>query len=111
MKEETFPLSNFAYPADTEGLPRDATGVKRLGHAVVIRRHNGYLDFHKGAEASASWLAKRDRISAEPPGALFNLASASLVESTVLLPVATVQARLVAQVSRRDHHQGQRPDG
>jgi len=87
----------------TEGLRRYAAGEKRWDHAAEIRRHYGYRDFHKDAEAVAltRWLSHRAWIAAERPSVLFDLATARLVRRKVLLPGVTVLARLVAQVRDR----------
>jgi Domain of unknown function (DUF4158) len=86
--------------ADTGGLKRYAAGEMRRDHVTEIRRRYGYRDFHEGSESAAlsRWLANRAWVGAERPSVLFDLATARLVESKVLLPGVTVLARLVAQV-------------
>lgn len=67
-------------------------------HAGEIQRVYGYRDF-SGRTAQAEltgWLQARAWITAERPSVLFDLATARLIEAKVLLPGASVLARLIA---------------
>jgi hypothetical protein len=72
-------------------------------HAGEIQREYGYRDF---SEASAqrelvAWLDARAWATAERPSVLFDLATARLIDAKVLLPGASVLARLVASARDR----------
>jgi TnpA family transposase len=75
----------------------------RLRHIEEIKKHYGYKDFTDKAESFGlvRWLYNRCCLSNERPGVLFDLATARLVERKVLLPGATVLARLVSKVRDR----------
>lgn len=64
-------------------------------HAGEIQREYGYRDFSEAsAQAELStWLDARAWATAERPSVLFDLATARLIESKVLLPGASVLAR------------------
>jgi len=67
----------------------------RHEHAREIREAVGYLDF-SGAEVELrAWLEARLWATPERPGVTFDRATAWLVERRVLLPGASVLARLV----------------
>jgi len=72
-------------------------------HAGEIQRIYGYRDFSdRGAQAElAVWLDARAWTTAERPSVLFDLATARLIEAKVLLPGATVLARLIAAARDR----------
>ncbi len=72
-------------------------------HAREIQDHYGYQDFYAqpGYFRLVRWLYLRAWLSAERPSLLFDLATTWLVEHKVLLPGATVLARLVARVRDR----------
>jgi hypothetical protein len=72
-------------------------------HAREIQRAYGYRDFsERTAQAElTAWLHARAWVTAERPSVLFDLATARLIEAKVLLPGASVLARLVA--AARDH--------
>jgi len=77
-------------------------------HAGEIQRAYGYRDFEGTARAQlTAWLHARAWTTAERPSVLFDLATARLIEAKVLLPGASVLARLVAaardQASDRLH--------
>ena len=74
-------------------------GTNRL-HAGEIQQAYGYRDFaHPTAQADLlGWLRARTALAAERPGVLFDLATARLLEAKVLLPGATVLARLIGSV-------------
>jgi TnpA family transposase len=67
-------------------------------HAGEIQRAYGYRDFsERSAQAELTvWLHARAWTTAERPSVLFDLATARLIEAKVLLPGASVLARLVA---------------
>jgi hypothetical protein len=72
-------------------------------HAAEIRRVYGYRDFTDSGVwfPLVRWLYTRAWLSAEQPSALFDLATAWLVERQVLLPGVSVLARLVARIRER----------
>lgn len=72
-------------------------------HAREIQRRYGYREFHAqpGYFRFVRWLYSRARLNAERPSVLFDLATARLVVPKVLLPGATLLARLVARVRER----------
>ena len=74
-------------------------GTNRL-HAGQIQAAYGYRDFTDPQiqRDLVAWLQARSRLVSERPGMLFDLATARLLEAKVLLPGATVLARLVASV-------------
>ena len=74
-------------------------GTNRL-HAGEIQQAYGYRDFADEAvqQDLVGWLEARTALASEPPGMLFDLATARLLEAKVLLPGPTVLARLVASV-------------
>lgn len=74
-------------------------GTNRL-HAGEIQQTYGYRDFAEVAvqQDLAGWLHARTRLASERPSVLFDLATARLLDSKVLLPGPTVLARLVASV-------------
>lgn len=75
-------------------------------HAGEIQREYGYRDFSDPSAQSdlLSWLDARAWATAERPSVLFDLATARLIDAKVLLPGATVLARVVA--SARDRAAG-----
>src|SRR3989440_2031860 len=85
---------------------RDPTCLKLYGqrepthreHAGEIQRVYGYRDFSEASAGVGDFLAARAWTSNDGPGALFDRATAWLVEHKVLLPGATTLARLVAAV-------------
>jgi hypothetical protein len=89
--------------ADVACLARYRAGETRWDHAEEIKRRYGYRDFTAQPEyfALARWLYARAWTGAERPSVLFDLATARLVERRVLLPGASVLARLVARVRDR----------
>lgn len=72
-------------------------------HAGEIQRVCGYRDFSEPAAQAelAAWLHARAWVTAERPSVLFDLATARLIEAKVLLPGASVLARLVAAARDR----------
>lgn len=74
-------------------------GTNRL-HAGEIQHVYGYRDFADPAVHAelVGWLEARTRLASERLGVLFDLATARLLESKVLLPGPTVLARLIASV-------------
>jgi TnpA family transposase len=73
-------------------------GQTHREHAGEIQRVYGYRDFSdRGAQAELMvWLHARAWTTAERPSVLFDLATARLIEAKVLLPGASVLARLIA---------------
>jgi TnpA family transposase len=73
-------------------------GQTHREHAGEIQRVYGYRDFSdRGAQAELTvWLHARAWTTAERPSVLFDLATARLIEAKVLLPGASVLARLIA---------------
>jgi hypothetical protein len=73
-------------------------GQTHREHAGEIQRVYGYRDFSdRSAQAELTiWLHARAWTTAERPSVLFDLATARLIEATVLLPGASVLARLIA---------------
>ncbi|MCA1680333.1 MAG: DUF4158 domain-containing protein, partial [Actinobacteria bacterium] len=67
-------------------------------HAGEIQRVYGYRDFsERSAQAELGvWLHARAWTTAERPSVLFDLATARLIDAKVLLPGASVLARLIA---------------
>ena len=84
-------------------LNRYGIGETRWDHADEIKNHYGYKDFTDKTESFAlvRWLYNRCVLSNERPNVLFDLATARLVERKVLLPGATVLARLISRVRDR----------
>ncbi len=85
----------------------DPSGVKQYAaslptqheHAREIRQVYGYREFGDPQIQGElrAWLAARAWTSAERPSVLFDRATAWLLERKVLLPGASVLARLVAR--------------
>lgn len=75
----------------------------RWDHQAEIRSRFGYRDFgDPGVQFGLlRWLYGRAWVAAERPSVLFDLATARLVEAKVLLPGASVLARMVARVRDR----------
>jgi Domain of unknown function (DUF4158) len=67
-------------------------------HAGEIQRVYGYRDFSEATAGLRDFLAARAWTSNDGPRALFDRATAWLIEHKVLLPGATTLARLVAAV-------------
>ena len=67
-------------------------------HAGEIQRAYGYRDFSQVTAQGelTGWLHARAWMTAERPSVLFDLATARLIEAKVLLPGASVLARLIA---------------
>ncbi len=88
---------------DKAYLIRYSIGKTRWDHANEIKRHYGYHDFSDPQEyfSLVRWLYTRAWISNERPSMLFDLATARLVERKVLLPGASVLARLISRVRSR----------
>jgi hypothetical protein len=90
--------------ADPDGLVDYAKREQtHREHAGEIQREYGYRDF---SEVSAqtelmAWLDARAWATAERPSVLFDLATARLIDAKVLLPGASVLARLVASARDR----------
>ena len=84
-------------------LNRYGIGETRLGHIAEIKEFYGYRDFTARAESFGlvRWLYNRCCFGNERPSVLFDLATARLVERKILLPGATVLARLIARVRDR----------
>lgn len=84
-------------------LNRYGIGETHWDHADKIKKYYGYKDFTDRAESFGlvRWLYNRCSLSNERPGVLFDLATARLVERKVLLPGATVLARLISRVRER----------
>lgn len=82
-------------------LYRDAE--VRWDHQGEIRSRFGYREFSEpGVQLGLlRWLYARAWVAAERPSVLFDLATARLVEAKVLLPGASVLARMVARVRER----------
>jgi len=67
-------------------------------HAREIREAVGYRDFAEAAEELREWLVARVWATSEGPSMTFDRATAWLVEHKVLLPGASVLARMVTSV-------------
>jgi hypothetical protein len=69
-------------------------------HAGEIQRAYGYRDFsERAAQAElTAWLHARAWVTSGRPSVLFDLATARVIEAKVLLPGASVLARLIAAV-------------
>lgn len=72
-------------------------------HAGEIQREYGYRDFSEASAQMAlvAWLDARAWTTAERPSVLFDLATARLIEAKVLLPGASVLARVIASARDR----------
>ncbi len=70
-------------------------------HAREIRDALGYRDFSEAEVELRAWLEARLWATPERPGVTFDRATAWLVERRVLLPGASVLARLVTSARRR----------
>lgn len=79
------------------------TGKTKWIHANEVRQRFGYREFTDQPDhfRFVRWLYLRSWLGAERPSVLFDLATARLVEHKILLPGATVLARLVASVRDR----------
>ncbi len=84
-------------------LNRYGFGETRWDHADEIKKCYGYKDLTNAVESFSlvRWLYNRCVLSNERPSILFDLATARLVERKVLLPGATILARLIAKVRKR----------
>ena len=84
-------------------LKRYGIGETHWDHASKIKEYYEYKEFVDRKEyfALVRWLYNRCSLSNERPSVLFDLAMARLVERKVLLPGATVLARLVVRVRDR----------
>lgn len=84
-------------------LNRYGIGRTHWDHINDIKKHYGYKDFTDRIESFGlmRWLYNRCYFSNERPSVLFDLSTARLVERKVLLPGATVLARLIARVRER----------
>ena len=72
-------------------------------HSGEIQRAYGYRDFSDptARDELVAWLNARAWTTAERPSVLFDLATARLIEDKVLLPGASVLARLIASARDR----------
>jgi len=97
-----FVAGQCALPLATD-LARYRTGETRWSHRRLITAQYGYRDFpdQPAHFRLVRWLYARAWTGAERPSVLFDLATARLVEQKILLPGATVLARLVARVRDR----------
>ena len=88
---------------DPNCLSKYASRDTHWDHASQIQQTYGYYDFYEPREVFrlVRWLYSRAWLSAERPSVLFDLATARLVESKVLLPGVTTLERLVARVRDR----------
>ena len=86
-----------------EGLKLYRDGEARWDHQAQIRARYGFREFSDGGVQLGliRWLYARCWVMAERPSVLFDLATARLVDARVLLPGASVLARLVARVRER----------
>jgi hypothetical protein len=99
------PADAVAYLAEQLGIV-DASCFKRYAerlptqheHAREIRRAFGYREYAQATEELRAFLAARCWTSSDGPIALFNQATTWMVEQKVVLPGATVLARLVSEI-------------
>jgi TnpA family transposase len=86
-----------------EGLKLYRDGEARWDHQAQIRARYGFREFSDGGVQLGliRWLYARCWVMAERPSVLFDLATARLVDARVLLPGASVLARLVARARER----------
>lgn len=84
-------------------LERYRHGETRWGHQRLIRREYGYKEFSVRVEQLGllRYLYARSWVNDDGSSLLFDAATARLVERKVLLPGATVLARLVSRVRER----------
>jgi len=86
----------IADPTDVEGYAtRHPTQHE---HAREIREVGGYSDFSESEKQLRTWLEARVWVTSEGPSVSFDRATAWLVEHKVLLPGASVLARVVVSV-------------
>ena len=84
----------------TQYAKRAAT---RKEHAQAIQQHYHYQTFGEGVEhlSLLRWLFSRALLGSDRPSVLFDLTTARLVENKILLPGASMLARLVSRVRER----------
>lgn len=97
-----FVAGQCALPPATD-LARYRTGETRWMHRRLITTQYGYREFldQPAHFRLMRWLYARAWTGAERPSVLFDLATARLVAQKILLPGASVLARLVARVRER----------
>ncbi len=72
-------------------------------HAEIIKKELGYQDFHTHPHyfRLVRWLYNKIWLNDERPSVLFDLATSRLIHNKIILPGATVLARLVSRIRSR----------
>ncbi|NJL11452.1 MAG: DUF4158 domain-containing protein [Calothrix sp. SM1_7_51] len=90
--------------ASTDCLPRYLERpTTHWEHAQIIKQYYGYREFSEQPYRwrLQRWLYERAWVSDESPSILFDLTTARLVESKILLPGVSVLVRLISSIRER----------